>query len=71
MSSDGHRAKIPQNYRGRPSFTSVSFLADEELSILSWRGLKTLPATKNHQGLGDSEDESDSKIFSAPDYETG
>ena len=30
-----------------------------------------LPATKNHQGLGDSEDESDAKIFSVPDSETG
>ena len=28
--------------------------------------------TKNHQGgLGDSEDESDAKIFSVPDSETG
>ena len=26
---------------------------------------------KNHQGLGDSEDESDVKIFSVPDSETG
>ena len=25
VSSDGQRAKIPHNYRGRPSFTSVSF----------------------------------------------
>ena len=34
--------------------------------------LEFLPATKNHQGgLGDSEDESDAKIFSAPDSETG
>ena len=30
------------------------------------------PLTKNHKGgLGDSEDESDSKIFSVPDSETG
>ena len=29
VSSDGQKARIPQNYRGRPSFTSVSFLADE------------------------------------------
>ena len=34
--------------------------------------LETLPATKNHQGgLGDSEDESDAKIFSLTDSETG
>ena len=80
-------------YRGRPSFTSVSFLIDEdkrfntgwrqqfcpcekstkELSILMSlkRRLESLPASKNHQGLGDSEDESDAKIFSVPDSETG
>ena len=93
MSSDGQSAKIPQNYRGRPSFTSVSFLAVEdeistaanannsvlakihqgveyfELNRLS--RLKFLPAKKNHQGLGDSEDEAGAKIFSVPDYETG
>ena len=34
--------------------------------------LECLPATKNHQGgLGDSEDESDAKIFSVLDSETG
>ena len=34
--------------------------------------LESLPATKNHQGgLGDSEDESNAKIFSVPDSETG
>ena len=33
--------------------------------------LESLPATKNHQGLGDSEDESDAEIFSGPDSETG
>ena len=33
--------------------------------------LESSPATKNHQGLGDPEDESDAKIFSVPDYETG
>ena len=33
--------------------------------------LESLPATKNHQGLGDSEDETDAKIFSVPDSETG
>ena len=89
------KIKIRQNYRGRPSFTSVSFLVDEdkrfnagwrqqfcpceksikELSILmsSKRRLESynLPATKNHQGLGDSKDESDAKIFSVPDSETG
>ena len=27
---------------------------------------ESLPATKNHQGLGDSEDESDAKVFSVP-----
>ena len=37
----------------------------------SKRRLEYLPATKNHQGLGDSEDESDAKIFSALDFETG
>ena len=37
----------------------------------SKRRLESLPATKNHQGLGDSEDESDAKIFSVPDSETG
>ena len=43
------------------------------MSILmsSKRRLESLPATKNHQGLGDSEDESDAKIFSVPDSETG
>ena len=93
MSTDGQRANnMPQNYRGRPSFTTVSFLAaqDErfnsswrqqfcphkksikELSInFDERRLESLPATKNHQGLWDSEDESDTKIFSVPDSETG
>ena len=34
--------------------------------------LELLPATKKHQGgLGDSEDESDPKIFSVPDNGTG
>ena len=33
--------------------------------------LESLPATKNHQGLGDSEDESDVEIFSVLDSETG
>ena len=33
VSSDGQGAKIPHNYRGRPSFTSVSFLADEDERI--------------------------------------
>ena len=37
----------------------------------SQRRLESLPATKNHQGVGDSEDESDAKIFSVPDSETG
>ena len=37
----------------------------------SKRRVQTLPATKNHQGLGDSEDESDTKIFSVPVSETG
>ena len=33
---------------------------------------RSLPATKNHQGgLGDSEDESDAKIFSVSDSEIG
>ena len=75
------KIKIPQNYRGLPSFTLVSSLVDEdkrfnagccpwekslkELSILmsTKRRLECLPATKNHQGLGDSEDESDAKII--------
>ena len=30
VSSDGQRAKVTQNYRGRPSSTSVSFLTDED-----------------------------------------
>ena len=33
--------------------------------------LKSLPATKNHEGLKDSEDESDAKVFSVPAYESG
>ena len=34
--------------------------------------LESLQAMKNHQGgLGDSEDESDAKIFFVPDSETG
>ena len=34
--------------------------------------LESLPAAKNRQGgLGDSEDESDAKIFSVPDSKTG
>ena len=33
VSSDGQRAKIPHNYKGRPSFTSVSFSADEDERI--------------------------------------
>ena len=37
----------------------------------SKRRLESLPATKNHQGLRDSEDEPDAKIFSVPDSETG
>ena len=37
----------------------------------SKRRLESLPARKNHQGLGDSEDDSHAKIFSVPDYETG
>ena len=37
----------------------------------SKRRLESLPATKNYQGLGVSEDESDAKIFSVPDSETG
>ena len=94
VSSDGQRAEIPKNARGRPSFTSVSFLADRERDSTpanankslveknpstSWefwwaepkRQLESLPGTKNHPGVGDSEDESDAKIFSAPDSETG
>ena len=91
MSSDGQRAKFPQNYRGRPSFNSVGRRGRENQlqltsTILSLRKihegveyfepnrrrLKCLPATKKHQGgLGDSEDESDAKMFSVPDSETG
>ena len=38
----------------------------------SWRCLESSPATNNHQGgLRDSDDESDTKIFSVPDSETG
>ena len=34
--------------------------------------LESLPTMKNYQGgLGDSEDESDAKIFFVPDSETG
>ena len=33
--------------------------------------LESLPATKNHQGLGDPEDESDATIVSVPGSETG
>ena len=32
---------------------------------------ESLPAPKNHQGLGDSEDESDAKVFPVPYSETG
>ena len=39
--------------------------------MLTRSQLESLPATKNHLGLGDSEDESDAKIFSVPDSETG
>ena len=80
---------------GQPSFTSVSFSADElgrenqrqlTPTILPLRKihegvecfepnrsrLESLAATKNHQGgLGDSEDQSDAKIFSVSDSETG
>ena len=92
VSSDGQRAKIPQNYRGRgPSFISVSFLADEEKrfnltpanannsvlaknpsrsSVFWWAEpksrLECWPATKNHQGLGNFENESNDRIFSVP-----
>ena len=45
------------------------------LNILSGTGvgfLESLPATKNPQGgLRDSKDESDTKIFSVSDSETG
>ena len=91
VSSVVRRAKVPQNYRARPSFTSVSFLADEEKRYSTPAnannpGLvknpsrrveyfdelnQTLPATKNHHCLGDFEDESNAKIFSLPDSETG
>ena len=45
----------------------------KELNILSRIvNIKPKSATKNHQGdLGDSEDESDAKIFSVPESETG
>ena len=47
----------------------------KELNILSWTEVGSnvyRPRSKNHQGgLGDSEDESDAKIFSVPDSETG
>ena len=32
---------------------------------------ESLPATKNHPGIGDSKDESDPKTVSVPDSETG
>ena len=39
--------------------------------IKEMRRLESLPATKNHQGLEDSEDESNAKVFSVSDPETG
>ena len=33
VSSDGQRAKIPQNYKRQPSFASVYFSADEDEKI--------------------------------------
>ena len=33
VSSDGRRAKVPHNYRGRPSSTSVSISADQDEGI--------------------------------------
>ena len=94
MSSEGQRAKIPHNYRARPSFTAGFFTRggsrestpananysalrkihqEVEYFELNRSRLESLPATKkrNHQGLEDSEDESDAKIFSVPDSETG
>ena len=44
VSSVVRRAKVPQNYRARPSFTSVSFLADEEKRY-------STPANANNPGL--------------------
>ena len=60
-----------------PAYTNNSVLAENPSKswVLWWaelkHRLKSLPAMKNHQGLGDSEDESDAKIFSVPDSETG
>ena len=91
VSRDRQRAKNQQNYKGRPSFTSVSTRTREstpasvnnyilpfqkihqgvEYSELNRSRLKSLPATKNHQDLIDSEDESNGMILSLPDYETG
>ena len=39
--------------------------------MLNRSRFESLPATKNHPGIGDSEDESDSKTVSVPDSETG
>ena len=80
MSSDGQRANLPQNYRGRPSFISVSFWwtgtresmpANANNSVLakhpsrSWVfSADPKSPTKNHQRPGDSEDKSDAKVFS-------
>ena len=44
-------------------------LQGEEYFELNRQFLGAVPATKNHQGgLSDAEDESDAKIFSAPDH---
>ena len=75
---------IPHNYQGQPSFTSVYFSADEDEGInASLRQqfctceksmeLNILSRTEvgSNLFLGDSEDESDAKIFCVPDSETG
>ena len=53
-----------------PANTNNSVLANNPWKSRS--RLESLPAMKNHQGgLGDSKDESDAKIFSFPESETG
>ena len=44
--------------------------SEKSIKELNQSQLEFLPATKNYQDLGDSEDESDAKIFFVPDSET-
>ena len=54
---------IHEDYVTTTTTTTIFTLMLSILMSLK-RRLESLPATKNHQGLGDSEDESDAKIFS-------